>query len=63
MELINNQLYVYGGRSWNIHNDLLQYDITRKQWATLPQKGEVQRHGRHGHSMNRYGHILLIFGG
>lgn len=61
--LCNENIYLYGGISSEIMNDMQMYNIYKQEWNLCKSLGDPPHKGRYGHSMNNFKHYIFIFGG
>ncbi|KRX08367.1 Galactose oxidase/kelch, beta-propeller [Pseudocohnilembus persalinus] len=61
-----DKLYLYGGFSEKLKDDLFEYDIKKNSWRQVKfdlKQLSIPIESRMGHTANLYGNQLIIFGG
>lgn len=63
MNLVNSEIYVFGGFSRDIYNDLKVLSIRDNHWRDVHTESRVIPDPRNCHTMVNYGNKLVLFGG
>ena len=63
MNMINNEIYIFGGFSRDTYNDLKVLNISHNHWREVHTQSRVLPDPRNCHTMINYGKKLVLFGG
>merc|ERR1712176_501155 len=64
MNMLNSQIYIFGGFSRDTFSDLKVFDLTLSKWSEVdPSRMRYVPDARVSHSMTSYKSNLILFGG
>ena len=63
MNVMNNEIYVFGGFSRDTYNDLKVLNVNQSHWREVHTHSRVIPDPRNAHTMVNYGNKLVLFGG